>query len=746
MLNRTLTMFVPAAALVFFLSANSGHSAGEITLKIQAEEPVILGQENTGPTIGNRVRRIFNNLFGEGEPEHVHDHSPMQINPQPPMMSAIPTQPPKPPTTAEVRQAVTQPQERRTPQGNAAAGNTNNTPAARNPEWNEGFEGQDSSIFNRLRDMRIPIFTGLSPGEIEKQYQNPAGNTGSRIPGQPATDAGQPLPVADQGERTGRTKEDRPVSAATSEPPVNSPADNTFPNFPVDLPSQQIARQIAELEAIEAAKKNQKNLHPGDAQTGGEAETRMVVNPQIELVTEAPQKTVVGQEAVYKIRINNTGNGAAEQIMLSAEIPSWLEIKQHDATKGKITVVPRTDNPEMLDLTWKISRLDVKSSDTLVLRLIPHQRKSVELRIRYDFLRKSLITKVDVQEPLLQLELLGPAEVMWNSEAAYELIVRNTGNGDAEEVNLELLQTNSEKHTAKLPKPLAPGEEQRVEIKVWTGKQEHIDIGIAASGLYNLKSEVKRRIKVLRPELHVSVQTPSVHFVNNTAEFEIRIQNIGTADANNIAVQAKLPLGTQFSEAAGGTFTAQSNTVEWKGKSIAVGAVEKMTLICIPKREGECRVTAVASDHGGELAAGSGTFNAEAVTELDLKVEKPQGPVEVGQTADYVVHLSNTGTKSAENVEVIMAFGRGLEPAGVAGGEAVFDNGQVIFERIPVIAAGQQVKLSVRAKAERAEMAKVHIEVISKVSDIHLENGLSTYIYSRKKGTATAATPSADLQ
>jgi hypothetical protein len=133
-------------------------------------------------------------------------------------------------------------------------------------------------------------------------------------------------------------------------------------------------------------------------------------------------------------------------------------------------------------------------------------------------------------------------------------------------------------------------------------------------------------------------------------------------------------------------------------------------------------------------------FTAEALVELELDVKKPRGPVELGQKAEYTVELTNTGTKAAENVEIAMLFGRGLEPINVEGNvEAVHDNGQVLFKAIPMILPKECVTLKVITMADVAGMAQVKTHVMSSSIDVPLENGLSTTIVNRQRGVSTAS-------
>jgi uncharacterized repeat protein (TIGR01451 family) len=314
-----------------------------------------------------------------------------------------------------------------------------------------------------------------------------------------------------------------------------------------------------------------------------------------------------------------------------------------------------------------------------------------------------------------------------------------------------LLQTNSEAAQCGFEEPLCPGEEQPIAISVRAGKeQEYIDIAVQASGAHELKGETKRRIRVLRPKLEMSVQTLELHFVDNPAECTIRVRNTGSADAENVTIRAELPLGAQYvSSSEGGNFATQQqqNVVTWRKQFIARGETLTYALTCLPKREGGCRITVEACDpNGGVMVAGNGSFTAEAVTELDLVVQRPRGHVEQGQEVEYTIEVTNVGTKAAENVEVSMAFGwregnepvAVLEPINFAGNEAFMDNGMVVFEKIPVILPKQCIELKVIAKAEQTGTVQIKTQVCGK--DIPgLGHELSTTVTSRRNRMATAS-------
>jgi hypothetical protein len=504
---------------------------------------------------------------------------------------------------------------------------------------------------------------------------------------------------------------------------------------PSVVPTPRVSPQIvaAETEQPQAPRRQQR--------------LTVISSPRLEFEIEKPPSVAVNQEVTHRIQVTNPGDDPVEGIIVNTEIPPWIDIQHVDANHGEVVMRPREDGSGIADLEWKIHRINQNEGALLVLRSIPRAHRAIEFPIRWDCYRPAILATVEVQEPRLEMQLHGADEVRWDGIAVYTLFVHNTGNGNAENVRLDLLQTSSAANFCEIAEPLLPGQIQQMDIEIQPrGEQEYIDITVVASGAHDLKGEIKRRIKVLRPKLEMSIQTLPLHFVDTPAELTIRIRNSGTADVDNVDIRAELPLGAQYkSSSEGGLFTIQQqqNVVEWRGKSIARNETQTFTLVCAPQREGECRVSVEASESNGNvLTAGNGTFRAEAVVELELAVQKPNGPIELGQEVGYEIQVTNTGTKAAENVVISMAFGWHLEPTAVSGGEAKgSDDGQVVFETIPVILPKQGVTVKVVVKAKETGTAQIRAEVARADASgvpIRSEKGLSAYIVSRR-GTATAS-------
>jgi uncharacterized repeat protein (TIGR01451 family) len=774
---KTFLFLVVSITTVIALAYNAVCSAAPAEASLSV---VVLGQEsanNSEPGLGERVKRLFRWLK-EDEPDGHTGHNHDLPGAKPAQVSGTPTQPPKPLTATEVKQSLEpqKVQEQRRSSHNTSRRNSHSVSTTNNIEAQDtDSSDSDESIFDRLSEMRKRVFAAQSADLVTPQAAT--SYSVQRTSAHSVQNNNQELILArkrqseQQAERSQETPQvvpsenrtandpflDRPaVAVTTATPQTNQTVSDSMDVEPLRIPSpsalatstsEEKLRQEADSSAPTNLLRQERKPSPpapsepmtaalkvnGTSSVIAEPDKRSVISPRLELETEGPQKTIVGRESVYRIRVINTGNAPAEQVVLSVEIPQWIEIRQSNVSNGKTSVVPRDETNEISDLSWSITRIEPGAEELLILHLVPMKRKSVDLKIKYDFYRPTAVAKIDVQEPVLEMELQGPDDVQWGSEVLYTLLVRNMGNGDAEDVKLELLQTNSDMKACTLDL-LEAGKEQGIDVKVWTGKQDYIDINIQASGRYDLKADVKKRIKVLRPNLELTVNSPGIQFIGVPAEFTIKVQNNGAAPAKDFEVQANIPLGTQYVSSSNGGEQTTPNQVVWKVAALSVGEIFAASVVCEPKREGDCSLETLVSDQGGVLATCIGSFTAEAVVELKLDVENPQGPIEVGKEAAYTVNVKNLGTKAAENVEVTMAFSEGMEPTAVEGASASYDKGFVIFNKIPTIPAGQSIQLKVNAKAETPANHQIRTDVVCSAASIHLVNEHAQYYYQKQAG------------
>jgi len=121
----------------------------------------------------------------------------------------------------------------------------------------------------------------------------------------------------------------------------------------------------------------------------------------------------------------------------------------------------------------------------------------------------------------------------------------------------------------------------------------------------------------------------------------------------------------------------------------------------------DCKGTA-AGQTGVALAT-----RVESIADLVLTINDPPAPAPIGTDVTYEIVVRNRGSKEATDVRAIAQFSHGIEPNRIEGQTGELLTGQVLFDPITTIAAGQEVRLRVVAKADRAGHHRFRTEIRS---------------------------------
>ena len=451
-------------------------------------------------------------------------------------------------------------------------------------------------------------------------------------------------------------------------------------------------------------------------------------SPILGVETLGPRRITVGKESAYELTIRNSGQVAAEQVVVTIDLPVWAEVLGAEASKGE-TTSPISGRDARV--SWEVGRVGAASKEKLVLRIVPRQSGPLDLAVKWACTPAGSQAMIEVQEPKLEMRIEGPREVLHGESEIYRLELVNSGSGDAEAVELSLAPVGTGDNLPARHKlgTLKAGEKKVIEVELTARQAGKLAIKVDARG-DGVEAHLLEEIVVLQPALEIDIQSPDFQYVGADATYRIRVSNPGTAAAKNVAVTASVPAGARYvSGAAGGHVSPEETSVTWTLGILDVGAEETFELTCGLGREGLSRLEVISSAKGGLTASKEATIKVEAIADLELDVTDPSGPVPVGSEATYQVRVQNRGTKSAEEVEVVAYFSQGVEPVSVKGGRHQTAPGQVLFEKIASLAAGENVEFQIKAKAETPGNHICRVEVYCKPLDTRLVSEETTRFY-----------------
>jgi hypothetical protein len=224
-------------------------------------------------------------------------------------------------------------------------------------------------------------------------------------------------------------------------------------------------------------------------------------------------------------------------------------------------------------------------------------------------------------------------------------------------------------------------------------------------------------------------------YAGTTANYRIRVSNRGDAIAEGVVMQVDLPSGAEH----GIGVDKQPITLaqpRWRIGDLSPGTEQVYSLQCDLTVGGENQLVARLQGVDGLTANHAALTKVEAIADLKLVVNDPQGPIQVGQDAVYEIEVLNRGSKAAQDVKLVAQFSEGIEPATAAGHDAEIVPGQVVFEPIATVPAGGKITLRITARATVSGNLRFRAELNCGSPETKLVAEESTRFY----GQAPAAT------
>jgi uncharacterized repeat protein (TIGR01451 family) len=466
-----------------------------------------------------------------------------------------------------------------------------------------------------------------------------------------------------------------------------------------------------------------------DGLDGGDRLFIVRKSPNIGVETAGPRRITIGKEATFVVTLNNTGDLAANDVVVFVSVPEWAEVTGARASTG--TTGSASGN-QADGYQWKIATLPARSQQELALKIVPRKSQPFQLGVRWTCSPTSSEATVEVQEPKLQMAITGPAEVVFGQQQIYKLTITNPGTGDADDCTIHLIPITPGEGTAASHRvgTLAAGASKSVEIELTARQAGRLVIKAEATADGDLKANASEEVFVRRAGLEIVLAGPKVHYAGAPALYEVRVKNPGDAPAQNVNVVAALPSEVELLAAShSGHHEPSRGEVTWTVDQLAAGSEQVFTVKCALKTTGINRVEALATADGDLKDTALVNTQVMALADLVLDVTDTPGPIPVGQDMTYEVRIRNRGSNSAEGVDVVAYFSEGVEPIAVDGGNHELNAGTVLFKPIASLAAGDETVYKIKARASVPGNHRIRVELQCKSLGTRLTRDDTTLFY-----------------
>ena len=404
--------------------------------------------------------------------------------------------------------------------------------------------------------------------------------------------------------RSLRRLADRPASPPASTPPQERGGigPHPLPVAPALTPAQRVpapiwpsVRFLSRLPAA-AVPATAGPRSPSDA----EPERRLVPAPLLQIRTVYPAQTSVGRSLRLTVAIRNAGTATAGRLRIRTTLPEHaLFVASH----------PEPSAVDQEGLQFELGDLPAGAKQEITLELVPRTARPVVVRSVADFSLAAQST-TRVGRPQLTLSCQAPETVDLGSQVRYRLLIRNTGDGVAEQVVVEpQVLAGGRSRTAggkRFPVgDVPPGESREMTLRDLARDAESLHVRFYATDRKGSETVAEARVAVRRPAVEISLEGPAQMRLSEPAVFEIRATNAGSGAAEPVRVLCSVGAGLRLTVLDQQVqFAAQRGQTAWAIGRLAPGETRVLRLKARPTTAGEHLIRVAIerrSDAGGRL-------------------------------------------------------------------------------------------------------------------------------------------------
>lgn len=581
------------------------------------------------------------------------------------------------------------------------------------------------------------------PGGVPPKLDTPPPSPGAVVPPVPAAPDNEPNkgapaatpPAAPPAAVPAAVPSPEPAPKPLSMPQPPSMAGDTTPPVPAPAPG------AAPAPAPVAPNTPPRPLVP-------EVPQEVPVTPEMATGRQEPAVSLewignpiakVGAPADYSLVVRNVCNIPVQQVAVRVRVPAGLSV---------IGSEPRAENNGGI-LTWDLGTLMVKQERVMQLKLQADAKGDVTPQAWVTFTGSSVM-RIRVREPKLTLKCSVSEKVLVGDAAAFTLTVSNPGDGSADVVKIKALLSEGLEHARgnKIDFDignLAPGESRNVTLLCATraGGVQKCEAEAAAEG--GLLAKDAASLNVIMPRLDLQVVGPRLRYLDRKAIFSLKVTNPGDAAASNVTVADMVPAGFKVLAASdGGRHDFQTRTVSWFLGEVGPGQTREVKLEVQAVNPGEHEHKATAVGARGLRAESKLMTRVEGLAALLVEMVDTEDPIEAGGDTAYEVRITNTGSKTEENIKLMATIPEKMQFKNAQGPARYQEQGKtIVFDPIPALAPRADAIIRINVKAVEAGTERFKIQVTSANLTDPVVKMEATRIYSDapEVGSSSSSTP-----
>ncbi|MCC6508401.1 MAG: hypothetical protein IT423_04795 [Pirellulaceae bacterium] len=583
----------------------------------------------------------------------------------------------------------------------------------------------------------MPAMPSLSMQPVNSK---PLPSAANRLSAQPVSvPSGNGLPSGQMPPAIPSTATPSASASATPFAQVPSLPPNLPTGFPTDLPVGLPPASPARGPApatVGLPPASPSSSMPSNRAADQNERLRMEI-PHVIVKLLGPGDLMTGTPTEYELQVQNSDPLVLSGLILRMETPPGVEVVANVAGANTIDTEKAEDGATLL--TWNVSQVAAGGQARLPLQIKADAARNFAVAIEWTVLPQSGVDEISVKQADLQVALEGPVEVEKNAPNAYRLRVSNPGSAPARAVIVQVTAGTQPASQVEIG-DLKPGQTEVVEMDLTFEKAGQVSI--AAAGLSgSVRREAQIAVNVRQAILNSKVTLPENVALGTPVTATVELTNTGDAPARKVQAGLVLPTGTETTQLPAGV-SRDGDKLMWDLELVPPGQVVTVPIELKLPSPGQHEISFACVAPDGSVCTTSGQINVEAFADLKLLVNDPVSPAPVGSPVSYELSITNRGSREARGVLVVAQFSDGIEPESAAGLKHRVVPGQVRFDVVPQIAAGETIKLTIVARASLPGVHRFRAEVRCDENEARLVEEESTRFL---ESTGRVASPPSNI-
>lgn len=449
------------------------------------------------------------------------------------------------------------------------------------------------------------------------------------------------------------------------------------------------------------------HVDPKEGQTASNPTGRQ--EPGLSMEWLYPTTVRLGQPVTCTLIVKSLSTNRLQQVVVRQPVPVGATIQ---ATEPKATQVGDL-------LVWQMGNFEPRQERRIDIRLLPTAKGSLPCQAFVTFTGSST-ANLQVREPKLALKTTMPQQILSGDVATLAVTVSNPGDAKVDRVKVHVGMTDGLAHGASAMtdfdlEGLGANESRTVLVQCLARAVGPQGCTAVATAIPGLEARSTSNVVVVAPKLEVVAGGPKMRYLDRHAVYSFKVVNSGTAPANHVMVSDLVPVGFKVVSATNEAHhDAATRTVVWFLGDVPAGQSKEVSVDLMAINPGEYKNEVTVTASRGLRAVSDVFTRVEGLPGLQMELVDLEDPVEIGKEVSYEIRLSNTGTKTETNLQVICTMPDKMEFRGAkcnAGVQAVVQGREIVFGVIPKLAPRADIIYRVNVRSQAAGDVRFHARV-----------------------------------